>query len=70
MMSSSEYSFLESECSFTKYVLSCPNTKYNVFVSTVTVFDNEGVSDNSISGEVQYGCIKRGKLKRLDACYM
>ena len=28
MMSSSEYLFLESECSFTKYVSSCPNTKY------------------------------------------
>ena len=28
MMLSSEYSFLESDCSFTKYVSSCPNTKY------------------------------------------
>ena len=28
MMSSSEYLFLESECSFTKYVSSCPNIKY------------------------------------------
>ena len=28
MMSSSEYLFLESECSFTKYVSSCPSTKY------------------------------------------
>ena len=28
MMSSSEYLFLESECSFTKYFSSCPNTKY------------------------------------------
>ena len=28
MMSSSEYLFLESECSFTKYVSSCRNTKY------------------------------------------
>ena len=28
MMSSSEYLLLESECSFTKYVSSCPNTKY------------------------------------------
>ena len=27
MMSSSEYLFLDSECSFTKYVSSCPNTK-------------------------------------------
>ena len=28
MMSSSEYLFLESEWSFTKYVSSCPNAKY------------------------------------------
>ena len=28
MMSSSEYLLWESECSFTKYVSSCPNTKY------------------------------------------
>ena len=28
MMSSSEYLFSESECSFTKYVSSCPKTKY------------------------------------------
>ena len=28
MMSSSEYLLLESECSFTKYVSSYPNTKY------------------------------------------
>ena len=37
-------------------------------------FENEGVSDDA--GEsfcqflVRYGCIKRGKIKRLDACYM
>ena len=42
--------------------------------STVTVFENEGVSDNT--GEfvfhllVMYGCIKSKKIKRLDACYM
>ena len=40
---------------------------YQVFVSTVTVFENEGVSDNT--GEsvfqflVRYGCIKSGKSK-------
>ena len=45
MMSSSEYLFFESECSFTKYVSSCP--LYQIFVSTVTVFQNEGVSDNT-----------------------
>ena len=28
MMSSSEYLLLESECSYTKYVSVCPNTKY------------------------------------------
>ena len=28
MMSSSEYVFIETECSFTKYVSSCPKTKY------------------------------------------
>ena len=43
-------------------------------MSTVTVFENEGISDNT--GEsvfrflVGYGCIKGGKIKRLDACYM
>ena len=47
--------------------------QYQIFVSTVTVFENEGVSDNT--GEsvfqflVRYGCIKSGKIKRLDACY-
>ena len=73
MMSSSEYLFLESECSFTKYVSSCPNTKY-LYLHTVTVFENKGVSDDT--GEsvfqflVRYGCIKSRKIKRLDACYM
>ena len=72
MMSSSEYLFLESECSFTKYVSSCPNTNY--LYLRFTVFENEGVLDDT--GEsffqflVRYGCIKSGKIKRLDACYM
>ena len=74
MMSSSEYLFLESECSFTKYVFSCPiiNTKY--LYLRLPFFENEGVSDNT--GEsvfqflVRYGCIKSGKIKRLDACNM
>ena len=48
MKSSSENFCLESECSFTKCVYSCPNTKY--FVSTVTAFENEGFSDNSYYG--------------------
>ena len=39
-----------------------------IFVSTVTVFENEGVSDNT--GEsvfqfvVRYGCIKSGKNQK------
>ena len=43
IMSSSEYLFFESECFLTKYVSSCPDTNY---VSTVTVFENKGLSDN------------------------
>ena len=43
-------------------------------VSTVTVFENEGVSDNTSESVfqflVRYGCIKRAKIERLDACYM
>ena len=41
--------------------------QYQIFVSTVTVFENEGVSDNT--GEsvfqflVRYGCIKSGTIK-------
>ena len=72
MMSSSEYLFLESECSFTKYVSSCPNTKY--LHLQLPFLKNEGVSNDT--GEsffqflVRYGCIKSGKIKRLDACYM
>ena len=71
MMSSSEYLLLESECSFTKYVSSCPNTKY--LYLRLPFFENEGVSDNT--GEsvfqflVRYCCVKSGKIKRLDACY-
>ena len=47
---------------------------YQTFVSTVTVFEHERVSDNT--GEsvfqylVRYGCIKSGKIKRFYACYM
>ena len=47
---------------------------YQIFVSMVTVFENEGVSHNTSESVfqflVRYGCIKREKLKRLDACYM
>ena len=47
MMSSSEYMYLllESKYSFTKYASLCPN--YQLFVSTVTAFENEGVSNSS-----------------------
>ena len=40
MMSSAEHLFSESDCSSTKYICSCLNSK---FVSMVTVFENEGV---------------------------
>ena len=40
----------------------------------VTVFEHEGVSDNTEESVfqflVRYGCKKNGKIKRLDACYM
>ena len=42
--------------------------KYQIFVFTVTVFENEGVSDDT--GEsvfhflVKYGCIKSGKNQK------
>ena len=40
-------------------------------ISTVTVCENEGVSDNTVESVfqflVRYGCIKSGKIKRLDA---
>ena len=71
MMSSSEYLFWKSEFSFTKYVFV---PKYQMFVSTVTVFENEGFSDNTSESVfqflVKYSWIKRGKIKRLVACYM
>ena len=45
-----------------------------LFVSTVTVFENKGVlyntSESVFQFLVSYGCIKRGKIKRLDATYM
>ena len=72
MMSSSEYLFLESECSVTKYVSSCPNTKY--LYLWLPFFEKEGVS--YITSElvfqllVRYGCIESGKTKRMDAYYM
>ena len=47
---------------------------YQIFVSAVTVFEIEGVSDNTgehfVQFLVRYGCIKSGKIERPDACYM
>ena len=68
MMSSSEYMylFLESKYSFTKYGSLCPN--YQIFVSTVTAFDNERVSNNTCESVFQfllrYDCIKCGKIRK------
>ena len=38
MMSSPEYLFLESECSYTKYISSCPNTKDYLFWKKMMAF--------------------------------
>ena len=49
---------------------------YQIFVSTVTVSENDGVSDNTIESvcffqfPLRYGCIKRGKIEKLDVCCM
>ena len=45
------------------------------FVSTVAVFENESVLENTSESVfqflVRYGCIKRVKIKKnLDICYM
>ena len=45
MMSSWEYLFLESVCSFNKYASSWPNTEY--LYLKVTVYENERFSDNT-----------------------
>ena len=72
MMSSSEYLFLESECSFTKYVSSCPYTKYlylRLPFLKMKVFRIilVSLSFNSWCGVV----VQRvEKIKRLDACDM
>ena len=45
-----------------------------IFVSTVSISENEGVSNNTSVSVfqflVRYGCIKSGKTKGLDACNM
>ena len=47
---------------------------HKIFVPTVTVCENEGVSDNTGKSVIQllvrYGCIKSEKIKIPDACYM
>ena len=47
---------------------------YQIFVSTVTFFENEVISDNTGESVFQfllrYGCKKSGKIERLDAYYM
>ena len=74
MMSSSEYLFLESECSFTKYVSSCLNTKYLYlrlpFLKMKAFLDN--TCESVFQFLVRYGCTckKSGQIKRLDGCYM
>ena len=52
MMSSSEYLLLESECSFTKYVSSCPTTKYLYLRLPFLKMDNTGESVFQFAGEV------------------
>ena len=52
MKSSSEYLFLESEGSFTKYVYSCPNTKY--FYLRLLFFKKGGVSNNTSESVFQF----------------
>ena len=56
VVSSSEYLFLESECSFTKYVSLCPNTKYlhlRVLFLKLKAFRKIPVSLFSFSVEVR-----------------
>ena len=73
-MSSSEYLFLESEWSFTKYVSSCPSTKYVYlrlpFLKMKAFRILSNTSETVFKFLVRYDCIKLGKIKSLDACYM
>ena len=72
MMSSSEDLFVESECFFTKYVSSCPNTKFLYLRLPFLKMKAFRIILVSLSFQflVRYCCIKIGKIKRLDACYM
>ena len=49
-------------------------TPNKIFVSVVTVFENEGVPNNTSESAFQFilrnNCIKGRKIERLDACYM
>ena len=49
MLIMSSYLILKSEYSFTKYVSS-----YQIFLSTVAIFENEGVSDNTYDFGFQF----------------
>ena len=66
MMSSAEYLFLELECYFTKYVSSCPYTKY--LYLRLPFLKNECVSDNTSKSVYQflrrYGCKKHWKNQK------
>ena len=72
LMSSSEYLFSESKCSFTKYVSACSYTKYlylQLPFLKMKAFWIILVSLFFFKFLVRYGCIKRGTIWRLDACY-
>ena len=47
---------------------------YQIFVFSVTVFEKKGIlvssSESIFQFFVRYGCIMRGKIERLYACYM
>ena len=64
IMSSIEYSFLESECFFTKYASSCPKTKYVYlrlpFLKMKAFSDNTG--ESVFQFQVRHGCIKSGTM--------
>ena len=70
MMSSSEYLILELECSFTKYVSLCLNTKYLYLRFLKMKAFRINTSESVFQYVMRYGCIKRAKIERLDACYM
>ena len=70
IMPSLEYLCLESECSFAKYFSLCPNTKY--LYQRLPLFKMKALNatESIFQFLVRYGCLKRLKIKRLDACYL